>query len=56
MVDQKNDYRLQGSFNETQHGWFLKHKMVVSELDEHPNVEGQTAWAEQLMPLVEEIL
>ena len=56
MIDQKKYYRLQGSFNETQHGWCLKHKMVVSELDEHPNVEGQTAWAEQLMPLVEEIL
>lgn len=56
MIDQKNYYKLQGSFDETQHGWCLKHKMVVSELDEHPNVEGQTAWAEQLMPLVKDLL
>ena len=51
-VDQTRYYKLQGSFDETQHGWCLKNKLVVSELDEHPNVEGQSAWANQLMPLV----
>ena len=52
MVDQKNYYKLQGSFDETQHGWCLKNKLTVSEIDEHPNTQGQTAWAEELMPLV----
>ena len=51
-VDQGKYYKLQGSFDETQHGWCLKNKLVVSDLDEHPNVEGQSAWANQLMPLV----
>tara|TARA_A100001015_G_scaffold319609_1_gene443023 strand:- start:1079 stop:1855 length:777 start_codon:yes stop_codon:yes gene_type:complete len=52
MVDQKKYYKLQGSFDETQHGWCLKNKLTVSEIDEHPNTQGQTAWAEELMPLV----
>ncbi len=56
MVDQTRYYKLQGSFNETQHGWCLSRKMVVSELDEHPNTMGQTAWADQLMPLVQKII
>ena len=55
MVDQKKYYKLQGSSHETQHGWCLKNKLVVSELDEHPRIDGQTAWAEKLMPLVEKI-
>ena len=52
MVDQKKYYKLQGSFDETQHGWCLKNKLTVSEIDEHPNTQGQTAWAEELMPLI----
>ena len=52
MVDQKKYYKLQGSFDKTQHGWCLKNKLTVSEIDEHPNTQGQTAWAEELMPLV----
>jgi len=55
-VDQTKYYKLQGSFNETQHGLCLNKKMIVSELDEHPNIEGQTAWAEQLMPMVKKML
>ena len=55
-VDQTRYYKLQGNFNECQHGWSLKNHLVVSELDDHPNVPGQQAWAEQLMPLVEKIL
>jgi hypothetical protein len=55
-IDQTKYYKLQGSFNETQHGWCLNKKMIVSEQDEHPNIEGQTAWAEQLMPMVKKIL
>jgi hypothetical protein len=54
-VDQKYFYKLQGSFNETQHGWCLKKKFVVSDLDEHPNVYGQKAWASELQPLVKDI-
>ena len=52
MVDQKKYYKLQGSFDETQHGWCLKNKLTVSEIDEHPKTQGQTAWAEELMPLI----
>ena len=56
MVDQTRYYKLKGSFNETQHGWCLKNRMVVSDLDEHPNIEGQTAWADQLMPMVQKAI
>ena len=56
MVDQTRYYKLKGSFNETQHGWCLKNKMVVSDLDEHPNIEGQSAWADQLMPMVKKAI
>ncbi len=55
-VDQKHFYKLQGSFNETQHGWCLQKNLIVSEHDEHPNVLGQKAWADLLEPMVEKIL
>ena len=55
QVDQKRFYKLQGSFDETQHGWCLKNKFVVSDLDEHPNVVGQREWADILQPLVKDI-
>lgn len=55
QVDQKRFYKLQGSFDETQHGWCLKKKFVVSDLDEHPNVQGQREWADILQPLVKDI-
>jgi hypothetical protein len=55
-VDQKHFYKLQGSFNETQHGWCMKQGLSVSDIDEHPNVQGQREWADLLEPMVEKIL
>lgn len=49
-VDTKHFYNLQGTFDECQHGWCLKKKLVVSELDDHPNVQGHTVWANKLLP------
>ena len=54
-VDQKHFYKLQGSFNETQHGWCMKQGLNVSDRDQHPNVQGQRAWADILQPLVKDI-
>jgi len=55
QVDQKHFYKLQGSFDEAQHGWCLKRKLTVSDLDEHPNVAGQRAWADELQEVVKDI-
>ena len=54
-VDQKYFYKLQGSFDETQHGWCMKQGLNVSNRDQHPNVQGQRAWADKLQPLVKDI-
>ena len=54
-VDQKRFYKLQGSFDETQHGWCMKQGLNVSDRDQHPNVQGQRAWADILQPLVKDI-
>ena len=54
-IDQTHFYKLQGGLSETQHGWCLKQNLVVSDLDEHPNMQGQQAWADQLEPLVKDI-
>jgi len=54
-VDTKHFYNLRGSFTETQHGWCLNKKLVVSDLDEHPNVQGQRAWADKLLPHAKDI-
>ena len=56
MVDQKHFYKLQGEAKDTQHGWCLDKKLVVSDLDVHPNIKGQEAWAKELLPQVKEIL
>jgi len=55
QVDTKHFYNLRGGFDECQHGWCLKRKLVVSDLDDHPNVPGQQAWAEQLLPQAKDI-
>ena len=55
QVDTKHFYNLRGKFDECQHGWCLKRKLVVSELDDHPNVSGQRAWATELQPYVKSI-
>lgn len=56
-VDTKFFLDLTAGPSYTQHGWCLRNKeLVVSEIDEHPNVQGQQAWAEKLMPLVSELL
>ena len=54
-VDQKRFYKLQGSFDETQHGWCVKRGLTVSDIDNHPNVQGQREWADILQPLVKDI-
>jgi hypothetical protein len=54
-VDQKRFYKLQGSFDETQHGWCVKKGLTVSDIDNHPNVQGQREWADILQPLVKDI-
>ena len=56
MVDQKHFFKLQGEAKDTQHGWCLNKKLVVSDLDVHPNIKGQEAWAMELLPQVKEIL
>ena len=55
QVDQNYFYKLQGSFDETQHGWCMKQGLNVSNRDQHPNVQGQRAWADKLQPLVKDI-
>ena len=50
QVDTKHFYNLNGTFDECQHGWCLKKQMVVSDIDDHPNVEGHRAWAELMLP------
>jgi hypothetical protein len=54
-VDQKRFYKLQGSFDETQYGWCVKRGLTVSDIDNHPNVQGQREWADILQPLVKDI-
>ena len=55
-IDTANFYKLYGTFDDSQHGWCVKNKMIVSDLDEHPNVQGQRAWATELQPTVEQII
>lgn len=55
-VDQKHFYKLYGTVHETQHGWCKKQRLNVSNLDDHPNVKGQTAWADMLLPQIKEII
>ena len=55
-VDEKHFYELRGTFDNVQHGWCVKEGLQVSEQDDHPNIQGQLAWAEKLMPQVESIL
>jgi hypothetical protein len=55
-VDQNNFFKLHGKFDETQHGWCIRKGLSVSELDEHPNIQGQTQWGMELLPLAEKII
>ena len=55
-VDEKRFYKLRGSSEETQHGWCVEKKLNVSNFDDHPNLAGQEAWADQLQPKIEKIL
>jgi len=56
-IDDSHFMDLKSGARYTQHGWCLQNKdFVVSELDEHPNVKGQEAWAEKLLPVVKGIL
>jgi hypothetical protein len=55
-VDEKFFYKLRGTSQETQHGWCVERKLNVSDIDDHPNLEGQEAWANELLPHVKEIL
>lgn len=55
-VDEKHFHELRGTFDNVQHGWCVKEGLQVSEQDDHPNIQGQLAWAEKLMPQVESIL
>ena len=55
QVDKKHFYNLNGTFDECQHGWCLKKQMVVSDIDDHPNVEGHRAWAELMLPQAKNI-
>ena len=56
MVDQKHFYNLKGTDKDCQHGWCFEKKLVVSDLDTHPNIKGQQAWAEELLPQIKDIL
>ena len=55
-VDQTKYFKLQGDFSNTQHGFCLKNKLTVSNLDEHPRMQGHTAWAGELLPMAKKIL
>ncbi len=55
-VDQNHYYKLKGTPDESQHGWCKKSGLSVSELDEHPNIEGQKQWGLKLLPLAKKIL
>ena len=56
-VDTRFFMDLTGGARHSQHGWCLANKdYVVSDLDEHPNIKGQKAWAEKLLPLVTDII
>ena len=50
QVDTKHFYNLQGRFDQCQHGWCLNKNLIVSDLDDHPNVQGHTVWANKLLP------
>jgi hypothetical protein len=56
QVNTKNFYKLRGNFDDCQHGWCLKKELVVSDLDQHPNIKGQRAWADRLEPQIKEII
>ena len=55
-VDTTKYFKLQGNFSDTQHGFCLKNKLTVSDLDDHPRMEGHTAWARELLPMAKKIL
>ena len=55
-VDENHFYNLRGTFDECQHGWCIKEKLHVSDADEHPNLQGQLAWGEKLLPMAQKIL
>ena len=55
-VDQNHYYKLNGTFDESQHGWCKKSGLSVSEIDEHPNIEGQKQWGLKLLPLAKKII
>ena len=55
QVDEKCFYKLRGTSQETQHGWCVERKLNVSDLDDHPNLQGQEAWAEELLPQVKAV-
>ena len=55
-VDEKYFYKLRGTSQETQHGWCVERKLNVSDMDDHPNLKGQEAWANELFPHVKEIM
>ena len=55
-VDKKYFYNLQGTFDDCQYGWCVKEKLYVSDADNHPNLQGQIAWGEKLLPMAEKVL
>ena len=55
-VDENCFYKLRGAPQDTQHGWCVERKLNVSNLDDHPNLQGQEAWAKELLPHVKAVL
>lgn len=55
-VNEKHFYKLRGSFDDCQHGYCLKKGLTVSNLDQHPNVQGQKAWGGLLLDMIQEII
>ena len=55
-IDQNYCYNFESTFDNCQHGWCLQKGLTVSDLDEHPNVQGQKAWGDLLLPHVKNIL
>lgn len=54
MIDQKYFYKCKE--NITQHGYCMDNNLTVSDIDQHPNIAGQQAWADQLLPQVKDII
>lgn len=55
-IDKKYYFDLQANFDNCQHGWCLKKGLTVSEIDQHPNVQGQKEWGNLMLSQCKSIM